>query len=388
MDVYKADIKEPIEDMYKESKCTPHCLIELSNKDLEKMRCNSIHLSGMKLNQEGKAMHITYENIQKGKYINLQKKKDKSSNIIKLEIEKTKHQYVVITASKEECIRMIPETICLNFSKNHHSLHKEGDNRCKLSGIVIIFFGIMKRKGDTTEKEIIWGNNHFQFLKNTKPNILASSKSAHFGSVGKYYSFGNKGSYAKVDNTTVSTYKTKKKENSGVQKYTDEIANMLEESCGTELVNAAKTIERYIPCIKHLISPVVTTAYELQNVYGNINISEVYTSPHGMWQSQICVNAKTSVLHTERDCTYTLITVPKQEISSAIKPCFLLYLNNNKTFKLSLQEDIVFMFSGAFLTHRQDYNDNDKTDRCLFFNMASYGNKRLFSHIRKSFHRN
>ena len=46
---------------------------------------------------------------------------------------------------------------------------------------------------------------------------------------------------------------------------------------------------------------------------GNINMNQISISECGMWQPSICINAQTTQLHTENDCTYTVITVPKQD---------------------------------------------------------------------------
>ena len=44
-------------------------------------------------------------------------------------------------------------------------------------------------------------------------------------------------------------------------------------------------------------------------------------------------------------------------------------------------------FSGKLLAHRQSSNVFDDLDDDLFFNFGSYGNKKLYNHIKKSFGR-
>ena len=39
-------------------------------------------------------------------------------------------------------------------------------------------------------------------------------------------------------------------------------------------------------------------------------------SDAGVWQSSLCVNAVTKGWHTENDVTYTIISVPIQEVKS------------------------------------------------------------------------
>ena len=79
-----------------------------------------------------------------------------------------------------------------------------------------------------------------------------------------------------------------------------------------ELDNAVHSFGRYMRNIKNLLSPVVDTAYKLQNEWGDINIRKVKTSTNGLWTTQVCVDASTKIKHTKNDCTYTVISVPKQ----------------------------------------------------------------------------
>lgn len=46
------------------------------------------------------------------------------------------------------------------------------------------------------------------------------------------------------------------------------------------------------------------------------------------------------------------------------------------------------MFTGKYLTHRQQCFSPPDANKDLFFNIASYGNKRLFNHIKQYFNRN
>ena len=64
-------------------------------------------------------------------------------------------------------------------------------------------------------------------------------------------------------------------------------------------------------------------------------------------QSCICVNAQTTHLYTENDCTYTVITVPKQNIKK--KPnddyTFLFELKKGETIGIKIPHGISFTFS-------------------------------------------
>ena len=151
-----------------------------------------------------------------------------------------------------------------------------------------------------------------------------------------------------------------------------------------------KNVAKYIRNITQLISPILDISYDMQKKYGNINFKDVQTSSIGMWQSQICVNATTSIVHTEDDCTYTFIHVPNQQFKLSKKrkaeSMFIFKLNENKNITLSLGNSCSFLFSGKFLSHRQQTATNLNEGE-YFYNIASYGNKKLFSHIKSSFKR-
>ena len=46
---------------------------------------------------------------------------------------------------------------------------------------------------------------------------------------------------------------------------------------------------------------------------------------------------------------------------------------------------MAILFSGKMLTHRQSCNTFETRYDQLFLNFASYGNKKLYNHIRQSF---
>ena len=146
-----------------------------------------------------------------------------------------------------------------------------------------------------------------------------------------------------------------------------------------------------IPNIRSLIAPVLTVAYYQQASKGDINFKTVPSFKCGLWHSAVCINAQTTQFHTENDCTYTLITVPKQETN--MKP--FLRRQYNFLFKLKLHENIAIelvtgvtiLFSGTFLTHRQHCDRASSSMDGIFFNFASYGTERLYRHIMTLFHR-
>ena len=70
-------------------------------------------------------------------------------------------------------------------------------------------------------------------------------------------------------------------------------------------------------------------------------MKEQTISDSGLWQSEICINAMTRDFHTEKDITYTLISVPDQchdgkNKKKALTPTFLFQINDNMTFGFKL----------------------------------------------------
>ena len=116
------------------------------------------------------------------------------------------------------------------------------------------------------------------------------------------------------------------------------------------------------------------------------------TSNDGAWQSPVCVNTSLSILYTECDCTYAMISIPLQKIKrskkSKMDSMFIFRLNKDSTISLPLQSGLSFVFSGLFLTHRQNYPNHLQNNQETFYNVASYGNTKLFNHLRCSFQRN
>ena len=121
------------------------------------------------------------------------------------------------------------------------------------------------------------------------------------------------------------------------------------------------------------------------------------TSNHGLWQSELCCDAITRDFHTERDITYTLISIPYQFTDNVekkqCKPTyFMLQLNEKNTIAFRMTPKSSFFFSGTMITHKQfcedGYEDvDDRKKISHFYNIACYGNERLFHHLRLSFRR-
>ena len=134
-----------------------------------------------------------------------------------------------------------------------------------------------------------------------------------------------------------------------------------------------------IPNICQYISPTLNVAHELQKEIGNCNLRSTAVSNVGLWQSSVCVNCQTSSLHTENDCTYTIITTPNQNISTV--PYFLFDIKKGFTIGLEMNPGLTFMFSGKYLYHRQMILDEHNIDKSCYINLSSYGSEKLFNNF-------
>ena len=108
-------------------------------------------------------------------------------------------------------------------------------------------------------------------------------------------------------------------------------------------------------------------------------------SNNGMWQSSICVNCETAVLHIENNCTYTVIATPNQEEEKA--PIFVFELKKGYTIGLQMDPGLTLMFSGKYLWHRQMILGNNKSTKSCFIDFASYGNEKRFNHLKTTIRR-
>ena len=107
-----------------------------------------------------------------------------------------------------------------------------------------------------------------------------------------------------------------------------------------------------------------------------------------MWQSSVCINAQTRIFHTEKDSTYTVITVSSQK-KKQNRYEFLFKINDSNILVFRILSGLSFFFSAKFLTHQQASNQTALMQDCQpFFNFSCYGNAKLFSHCRCSFQRN
>ena len=400
------------------------------------MRDNSIHLGALSFvnDKEDNTILSSYKNVVYGRGVKFDSKHYEEADSMHrydlLNMHKMKRNYIAITANMKDCVWNCDDVTAIPASYRQSSIDK-GNKRVRKrskqaggqgSGIVLLFLCVFPPSNKTKLNGINWNDEAAAKLKFAKNNVLMSSKGKHFDSTGEYYSFGNKGNFGMVNNSSIGIYCSKLYRNIENQKKAKVIAEEMEKLSATEVGYGVMKLSAIIPNIHKLLSPVVDVAFNMQAEHGDVNLQQVETSASGLWQSKVCINASTKKWHTENDCSYTLVSVPEQDCTR--KYVFFIKLNANKYIGIPMASGVSFVSSMKFLTHRQQciadfkgrYGDNvsvvdgpgwqgrlearakeslvqednnDVVDHAInYINVCSYANSRLFSHIRASMQRN
>ena len=354
----------------------PHVLMELSKKELKRLKDNSLHLDGLSICLSSK--NLIWNTVTYGKNIKMKKTSSCSTPDERYdELNYSRMNRMIVTASKKDCMSYMPNLI---ISSSTHNTEP--------SGVLVLLASTWKPIMKSTK---CWNVEDLKRIKKCKPNILNSNN--HHKSSGYYASFGNKGSFEKTNDvdSSVGQYVTKKNTSLAKQIIINNDATLYEKLTADEISRCVNDFKTFIPNIKSIIAPVLDVSYDLQSLGKDLNIKEGYASKDGCWQTSLCADAITGEYHNEQDCTYTLITIPQQEGIDLNKTSdvynFLFHLTGRKYMNIPLYPGISLLFSGAFLTHRQHRIENKPLKNQPFFNIASYGNKRLFNHIKKSFNK-
>ena len=113
-----------------------------------------------------------------------------------INLSKMTNRILAITVSKLEILQLCPNTIIIQSRSRHNTSTKLRLGNTG-SGIILLFLAIQP----TTMRKYDFpiDINFSRILRATKANIMKKGASNHYNSTGKYYSFGNKGSYKKLE---------------------------------------------------------------------------------------------------------------------------------------------------------------------------------------------
>ena len=367
---------------------SPHCLLELSRREWLRHKDNAIHLSGLYTIENGRNIKKYFRIVNAGCNVKL-KKTHKSLNengignyfYQEINIDQMKGGYIMIIMDKIELERE-KDLIILDTTRRSNA-NDNNDNNYHPSGKVILMVTTLSHQYGN--HGYIWGKDEYMSVNKVKSNTI-KNENQHFGSEGKVYSFGNRGNFGMINDSSVTQYAIKSKTPNGYF-----CAAAIENMAAEEICLGINDLENILPTIRGLIAPILDVCYDYQSEIGNINLKKVPTSDDGLWQTSVCVNSFTKKFHTEHDCSYTFIYVPQQEINQKrytdAHYTFLFSLNIGNNVGIRLKSGISIMYSGVYLTHRQSCENMKTKKKTLFFNIASYGNQMLFQHVRRSFDR-
>ena len=359
------------------------CLIQLTCLDFKKIQKNIIFLSDISVkdkvsSEDRKFKSVRYESFCSGINIKLKDKINaaKRNQEINVELHKTKFRCVYFCCSVAEILSVYPHTIFIPSS------HKRGSPKKNALSLYAII-SVLKIREDKHVPSV-WSLNDLARVRSCKTSVVGDVNTSHFGAKGEYYSYGVRAAFHIENNSSLSLYKAKYTSSTKKQKIIKVEADNSEQKLAMECESFVSSFKNHLPRIHKHLSAIVDTAYKMQleESVGSINLVNSPTSKNGLWQSQICVNASTASFHTENDCTYTLIGVPVQPKHNLYK--FLFKINERITFSVVMNQNVSFIFSGSFLEHRQEFSSFTDDASGFFFNVASYGNGRLLSHIRQS----
>ena len=86
--------------------------------------------------------------------------------------------------------------------------------------------------------------------------------------------------------------------------------------CAKHLETAQHILSTIFPLSRILIMPIISAVdHHCKKNVMKSPLKETKGYHCGLWASCICVNAETKKLHTEHDCTYTLIYAPQQNLT-------------------------------------------------------------------------
>jgi len=322
-----------------------HSLIELSTTQWKRYGDNCICVSGMKEQKLTKCNTLMkYSTVAFGKKLHHQKtiyrSKGKTVNCKRLLLQNISGGLCMIVGKKTELVLQNPNLIITDGSGSEKEC--DGGKEYKGSGYVILFLGRLQRQ--TCVSKYFWGKEKTHVVRDCKSNIIKGN-SSHFGSSGKYFSFGNRANYGLIENSSITQYAPKKFGSIKASLTSELDASFMEKIVGRELELGILYLSTIIPNLKLYIAPVLSVANQIQNDIGSCNIKELECSSSGLWNCSLCISCQTEQLHTENDFTYTVINTPAQ-VNNGQDVNFLFQLQDKLTVGIQLVPGFSFIFLG------------------------------------------
>ena len=120
-------------------------------------------------------------------------------------------------------------------------------------------------------------------MKQSKSDLIGGN-ATYFSSEGMYYSYGNKGNYDMVNNSSVVKYPNRSYVKNPLKTELSHFnAVMMEEMVSNELSAGLIGMFRIIPNIRTLITPIMNTTFSLQEEKIDVDLKKVPSSEDGLW---------------------------------------------------------------------------------------------------------
>ena len=141
---------------------------------------------------------------------------------------------------------------------------------------------MMAKLRDDADCHLCWNATHFKAVSDAKTSVIDDHNS-HHGSIGKYYSFGNKAAYKTINKSSISQYVMKK----GISEEKEMKCLTIDELVKQELRDGITNIGKIIPDFHNSIAPVFKVADHLQQIYGDANLKLDEYTEYGIWKSVV-----------------------------------------------------------------------------------------------------
>ena len=207
-----------------------------------------------------------------------------------MKMDNIKRGYIVLTTTYAEVERYVTDGSLHLIDSTHRTATNDYlDNKHTLSGIILL--GILSLQKSHTGKTV-WNATHHEIMSKHKSTVITSDKK-HHGSLGKYYSYGNKANFGQKNLSSIGQYASKK---TNLDSHLHGLC--IEELSQNEMEISVEQLSKHLPLLKKLLSPIVSMANKIQSTVGSINLKQTSASEKGIWQTCMCVNAQTTEYHT------------------------------------------------------------------------------------------
>ena len=228
---------------------TPSDLLEIDPLGLSRIKDNIIHLSQKLISDCGNLKNALYNDVQYVKDVNYSEKRTVSNGKQifwnEINLPQMKYGYCIFTIDKKEIggddvIRIIGSSIC---------------DECPSSALVLAVVVQKTLNCNEGQRQV---KKHYSALRYAK-YITVTETTKYFLSAGYIYSYGNKGNYVMISNSSVAQHVNKNKSTKGELK-----ANTIEMMCSKEITMGIVNVCTIISTMRGFIAPIFDVSYHMR----------------------------------------------------------------------------------------------------------------------------